>query len=156
MLHIETGKDNPVLRTICEPIHTREFSKYVKLWKEMVKYIRDPEHAGVWLAAPQIGVTKRIIVVSLLRDREDENFSTVMMMNPEILEHSEEQEIDDEGCLSLPKKRGKVARWKDIKLSFLDEKGKQKILKLSGLSARIVQHEIDHIDGILFIDKLAW
>lgn len=155
MLTIETGKDNLTLRSICEPVTKNDFAKYVKLWKEMLKYIKDPEHMGVWLAAPQVWITKRLVVVSLLQDREDENFSTVLMINPEIFEHSQETYLESEWCLSLPKQRGDVERWNDIKLRYLDEKGKTKTLKLSGLSARIVQHEIDHLDGVLFIDKLA-
>lgn len=123
----------------------------------MVAYIKNPDHAGVWLAAPQIGVTKRIMVVSLLRSWDDENFQTVMMLNPEILEASDET-IDsiEEGCLSLPKtKKGFVARHKEIKLSYYDEKMKQKVLRLSDLASVIVQHEIDHLNGELYIDKLV-
>jgi len=104
MLHIETGKDNPILRKIAEPIKTIEWKQYVKLGKEMIGYIKDPDHGGVGLAAPQIGISKRICVVSLLRDREDENFQTVMLLNPEIVEHSDEITTNFiEGCLSLPK-----------------------------------------------------
>lgn len=156
-LQIETWKDNAVLRTVCDPIKKDEWKKYIKLWKEMVAYIKNPDHAGVWLAAPQIGVTKRIMVVSLLRSWDDENFQTVMMLNPEILEASDET-IDsiEEGCLSLPKtKKGFVARHKEIKLSYYDEKMKQKVLRLSDLASVIVQHEIDHLNGELYIDKLV-
>jgi len=68
----------------------------------MIKYIKDPKARGVGLAAPQVGVNKRIIAVSLLRDREDENFSTIMMINPAIIEHNNKKESEKEGCLSLP------------------------------------------------------
>jgi len=156
MLQIETGKDNPILRTVCEPIKQNEWKKYVKLWKEMVSYIKDPEHAWVWLAAPQVWVAKRIMVVSLIKNWDDEAFSTVMMINPEILESSDTTVCDiEEWCLSLPKsKKWFVSRHEEIKLSYYDEKGKQKILRLSGLSSVIVQHEIDHLNGELYIDKL--
>ncbi len=157
MLHIETGKENPILRTVCEPIKKSEWKQYVKLGQEMRDYIKNPENAGVGLAAPQIGVAKRLIVVSLLRDWEDENFSTIMMLNPEILETSSETTCNiEEGCLSLPKtKKGFVARYKDIKLRYYDETQKERILKLSGLASVIVQHEIDHLNGVLYIDKLV-
>lgn len=157
MLKIETWKDNPILRTMCSPIKQNEWKSYVKLWKEMISYIKNPEHAGVGLAAPQVGITKRIMVCSLLKNWDDEVFSTVMMLNPEILEHSDETLCDiEEGCLSLPKtKRWYIARYKNIKLSYYDEKQKQKILKLSGLASVIVQHEIDHLNGELYIDKLV-
>jgi len=156
MLQIETGKDNPILRTVCEPIKQSEWKTYVKLWKEMVSYIKNPEHAWVWLAAPQVWVAKRIMVVSLLKSWDDEAFSTVMMINPEILESSDATVCDiEEWCLSLPKsKKWFVSRHEEIKLSYYDEKGKQKILRLSGLSSVIVQHEIDHLNGELYIDKL--
>lgn len=156
MFKIEIWKDNPVLRTMCSPIKTQEWKQYAKLWREMVAYIKAPEHGWVGLAAPQIGITKRIIVVSLIHNWDDEVFQTVMMINPEILEASDERITDvEEGCLSLPKtKKGFVARHRDIKLSYYDEKGKQKIIRLSGLPSVIVQHEIDHLNGELYIDKL--
>jgi len=79
-----------------------------------------------------------------------------MMINPEILESSDETICDvEEWCLSLPKaKKGFVARYKEIKLSYYDEKQKQKIIRLTGLASVIVQHEIDHLNGELYIDKL--
>ena len=156
-LKIETGKDNKILRSICDPIKQSEWKQYAKVWKEMVAYIKNPDHAGVGLAAPQIGVTKRIMVCSLLRDWDDETFSTVMMINPEILDASSEMTKEiEEWCLSLPKtKKGYVERHESIKLSYYDEKQKQKILRISGLASVIVQHEIDHLNGILYIDKLV-
>jgi peptide deformylase len=99
----------------------------------MINYIKNPDHSGVGLAAPQVGITKRIMVVSLLRDWEDEGFQTIMMINPEILEFSTETTHEvEEGCLSLPKtKRGYVQRHKEIKLKYFDEKFKEKTLRLS-------------------------
>lgn len=155
MFTIETWKENEVLRNISSPIKSQEFTKYIKLWKEMVKYIKNPKNAWVWLAAPQIGQNVRLIVVSLLKDREDENFQTLLMINPTILEHSTECEVDKEWCLSLPWDSWEVARYSQIKLSFIDENKKERKLVLSWLSARIVQHEIDHLDGVLFTDKLV-
>jgi peptide deformylase len=78
-----------------------------------------------------------------------------MMINPKILEHSEHIELDEEWCLSVPWEKWKVSRYKEIKLSFLDQKWNKKVLILNSLSARIVQHEIDHLDGILFVDKVS-
>ncbi len=156
MFEIQTGKDNPILRAVSEPIKKSEWKQYAKLGEKMVKYIKEPDHAGVGLAAPQIWENKRIIVVSLLKNWDDEQFPTLMMLNPEIVEASEEtyDEIE-EGCLSLPTTpKGYVSRHKDIKLRYFDEKGKEKTLRLSGLASVIVQHEIDHLDGVLYIDKL--
>lgn len=157
MLHIETWKNNKILRTVCAPIKTDEWKKFAKLGREMVAYIKNPDHAGVGLAAPQVWVEKRIIVVSLLHDWEDENFSTVLMINPEILEASQETTKEvEEWCLSLPRtKKWYVARHQNIKLRYFDEKQKEKIIKLSWLASVIVQHEIDHLNGVLYIDKLV-
>ncbi len=154
MLHIETGKENKILRAISQPIEKEDIKKYLKLGKEMLKYIKNPDNAWVGLAAPQVWINKRLIVVSLIKDWEDENFPTIIMINPEILEYSEEKELDKEGCLSVPQERWLVKRWKEIKLQYIDEKGLLKKLVLKWLSARVVQHEVDHLDGILFTDKL--
>ncbi|MDD5769552.1 MAG: peptide deformylase [Candidatus Gracilibacteria bacterium] len=154
MLKIQTGTKNEILRKVSEAVKTQELDKYIKLGKEMIKYIKNPNNRGVGLAAPQIGENKRLIIVSLLRDREDENYQTVLMINPEILEKSQETDIETEGCLSVPGKRGEVQRYKSIKLNYIDENKKQKTLILNGISARIIQHEIDHLDGVLFVDKI--
>lgn len=155
MLKIQTWTKNEILRKVSDNIRSQEFDKYIKLGKEMIKYIKNPDNSWVWLAAPQIWENKRLIVVSLLKDREDESFSTVMMINPEILEHGVECEIEWEWCLSVPGKKWEVERFLKIKLSYIDENKKQKILILNWVSARIVQHEIDHLDWILFIDKIV-
>ena len=154
MLKIETWKTNEILRTISLPITKEEFDSFVSLWKEMIKYIKDPKNSWVWLAAPQIWHNKRLIVVSLLKDRDDENFKTVMMLNPEIIEFSNNCEIENEWCLSVPWEKWKVERYKKIKLKYIDETKKERVLILSWVSARIVQHEIDHLDWILFTDKV--
>lgn len=154
MLKIETGKQNEILRTVSEALKPNEYNTYIKLGKEMIKYIKNPKNGWVWLAAPQVGYNKRLIVVSLLKNRDDENFSTIMMINPNILEHSTECEIEGEWCLSVPWEKGEVERFLKIKLSYIDENKKEKIIILSWVSARIVQHEIDHLDGILFTDKI--
>lgn len=153
-LKIETGNTNQILRTVSEKIQPAEIKSYKKIIQEMLDYIKDPENGWVGLAAPQIWVNKRIIVVSLMQTYEDENFRTIPMINPEIFEHSADQCLDEEGCLSVPWEHGDVLRWNWIKVRFYDEKWQEKSLLLKNLAARIVQHEIDHLDGILFIDKI--
>lgn len=155
MLKVETWVNNEILREKSEEIKPNEIKKYEKLGLEMIKYIKNPENGWVGLAAPQVWVNKRLIVVSLLKDRDDEDFKTIMMLNPEILEHSETTDKEEEGCLSVPWAKWKVERYLWIKLKYQDNKWKEKILRLNGLSARIVQHEIDHIDWVLFVDKLS-
>jgi peptide deformylase len=153
-IHIETWNDNTVLRTVSLPVSEAEIKKYKSLAQDMVKYIKNPDNAWVGLAAPQVGVNKRLIVVSLMRDYEDENYRTIAMFNPTIVEHSLETCIDTEGCLSVPGEKGEVKRWNTVRVTFLDIEGRKQILSLEDLAARIVQHEIDHLDGILFIDKV--
>ncbi|MDD2870607.1 MAG: peptide deformylase [Candidatus Gracilibacteria bacterium] len=154
MFKIETGVNNPILRKIADKVTDKDFNEAVKLGKKMIKYIKDPENGGVGLAAPQIGVSWKLVVVSMLKDRDDENFKTIMMINPEILEFGGGKEIEVEGCLSVPGVKGKVERYNMVKLTYLDEKKKQITLILKGLQARIIQHELDHINGKLFVDYL--
>ncbi len=89
-----------------------------------------------------------------MRDYDDENFKTIALVNPEIIEHSHELCSDKEWCLSVPWESGDVERWTWVKVKFLDHKWVSYTMKLTELAARIVQHEIDHLDGILFIDRL--
>lgn len=154
MLKIEIWMKNEILRKVSDEILSKEFDTYIKLWKEMVKYIKNPKNEWVGLAAPQIWYNKRLIVVSLLKTWEDENYKTIMMLNPEILEHNNETDIENEWCLSLPWDKWKVERYTKLKLSFIDEKKKKNTLYLSWTQARIVQHEIDHINWVLFMDKV--
>jgi peptide deformylase len=105
----------------------------------------------VGLAAPQVGISQRIIVVDLMARTEQVNIKK--FINPEIIEN-EGSETGDEGCLSFPGEYAIVKRAQKILLKALNEKGDEIKLELEGLPARIVQHEVDHLDGILFIDKL--
>lgn len=153
-LKIETGDNNEVLRSLSDPIKNDEIRKYKSLAEDMLKYIKNPDNGGVGLAAPQVGVNKRLIVISLMRDYDDENFRTIAMINPEIIEHSEELFSEKEGCLSVPGESGEVRRWMTVKVAFLDPDGKKYVMRLENLAARILQHEIDHLNGVLFTDKI--
>jgi len=104
---------------------------------------------GVGLAAPQVGILKRVIVID---NRDEENGKRFYMINPEIIE-KEGVEVGMEGCLSVPGKQGTVERAKDIKVRYNDLSGEEKILEAEDFLARILQHEIDHLDGILYTDK---
>lgn len=101
---------------------------------------------GVGLAAPQVGILKRIIVV-------DVGEGLVTLINPEIIE-SKGSQVDEEGCLSIPGRRGIVERPMEIRVKGLDENGNEKEIKAEGYFARALCHEIDHLAGILFIDKM--
>lgn len=149
-MELITGKDNKILRTQAEPVDkiTPEIRELIRKMKKIMKASN-----GVGLAAPQIGIQKQIFVAELLYEGE-ENGIFYAVINPKITNISKEKEKLEEGCLSLPKLYGEVERPKKIQIEYLDEMGKKKRLKASGLLARIFQHEIDHLNGGLFVDKV--
>ncbi|MFB6290136.1 MAG: peptide deformylase [Candidatus Bipolaricaulia bacterium] len=103
---------------------------------------------GVGLAAPQVGVGKRLIVVNL-----EDDFH--ILVNPELVERSEEEETEEEGCLSVPGPEAPVTRSKKVVIRGTDLDGNEVNLTREGLAARVFQHEIDHVNGKLFIDHLS-
>lgn len=115
----------------------------IKLIKNMAETMYDAN--GVGLAAPQVGVLKRVIVIDIGQ-------GLIALINPEIIDTSGEQ-TDIEGCLSFPGIVGEVTRASKVKVKGLTPKGKEVVLEGEGLLARAFQHEIDHLDGILFVDK---
>lgn len=115
----------------------------VKLIDNMLETMYDAN--GVGLAAPQIGVSKRVIVI-------DVGEGPIELVNPVILER-EGEELDDEGCLSIPGVTGQVARAARVKVQGLNREGKLQEFEADGLLARAFQHEIDHLEGVLFVDK---
>jgi len=108
---------------------------------------------GIGLAAPQVGELKRVIVLDI--DREDVKTGPLCMANPEVIEASDEDAIYEEGCLSVPEHYSDVARPAKVTVRYLDRDGGTKELTCEGLLATCVQHEIDHLDGILFIDHIS-
>ncbi len=107
---------------------------------------------GVGIAAPQIGINTRVAHITL--GRLGGQRDTFTIIDPEILEYSEKTDVESEGCLSLPGHWGPVERSKRVKLKFTDAKGREKIMEFKGFEARIVQHEVDHLNGTLFIDHV--
>lgn len=105
------------------------------------------KHDGIGIAAPQVGISKRIIVVKHFD-------SDLVMINPEITKLSEEGQLDDEGCLSCPNTFGKVWRSNRVHVKYRNMKGKPCFDVYNDLTARIIQHEVDHLNGILFVDHL--
>ncbi len=149
ILDIKLNPD-PVLRKISSAIKGLEIKD-----KKFKQFLADMEATmlakdGAGLAAPQVGINKRVVVLS-------ENGQTIFMINPEITRKSYGKITDDEGCLSVVNDQGEiyyqpVARHKWVNCRFLDQKGKLKKIKASNNLARAIQHEIDHLNGILFID----
>lgn len=107
---------------------------------------------GIGLAAPQVGELLRLVVIDLQRDEQREPF---VMVNPEIVAESEEQATREEGCLSLPGQYADVTRPARIKVRWLDLDGAKREMEAEGLMAACVQHEIDHLNGVLFVDYLS-
>jgi peptide deformylase len=108
---------------------------------------------GIGLAAPQVGVAQRIIVVDVAREGEKPN--PVRIANPEIIWRSEETTVANEGCLSVPEHYADVSRAAAIKLRYLDHENEIREIDADGLLATCLQHEIDHLDGVLFVDHLS-
>ncbi|HXV28363.1 MAG TPA: peptide deformylase [bacterium] len=137
---------DPILKKKAEPL-TSFGDKEQKLFDEMIEtmYVED----GVGLAAPQIGISQRIFVASPSMKKGEE----YVMVNPEILE-AKGRESGVEGCLSLPGIAGEVPRAKKIRFRYQDRFGQVHEMEVKDLFARIVQHELDHLDGVLLIDRV--
>ena len=116
---------------------------------------------GIGLAAIQIGVPKRVIVIDITRDNENditkdnEKKNPIYFVNPEIVWKDNEESTYEEGCLSVPNQFAEINRPKECQVKYLDYFGEPKLLKAEGLLATCIQHEIDHLEGILFIDYLS-
>ena len=148
---------NPLLRQKSRPV--REVNSRIQ---QLIDDMIETMHAanGIGLAAIQIGVPERVIVVQLPAEPEDENEEPgrgelYVVINPEIIRSSRETVTDVEGCLSVPGLIGEVARANAVTIGGMDRRGKPVRIKARDMLARVFQHEIDHCDGILFIDHIA-
>ena len=140
---------NDILRKQTQAIHVADITK-----PEMQQFIQKLKITaeiadGAGIAAPQVGVSQRIFVARLGEHK------WLTCINPRILSVSLKKEIGEEGCLSIPHVFGYVMRHKKITLEYFDEQGKKRKIKATDMIARIIQHENDHLHGILFIDKLV-
>jgi peptide deformylase len=107
---------------------------------------------GIGLAAPQVGVNKQLVVIDC--ELDDPEVAPYVMINPEIKRFGEALEKDQEGCLSVVGVYMDVVRPEAVEVSYKDENGKLQILKANGLLARVIQHEIDHLNGVMFVDRV--
>lgn len=142
VLPIITGTEHPVLRK-----KTKKVSSFTKDLQALIQNLLDTVHhaEGAGLAAPQIGISERVTVARI-------GTEFIPLVNPDILWKSEQIILGEEGCLSLPNVWLDVPRSVDIILRYVDSKGKEFEKKLSGFDARVVQHEVDHLNGILIVD----
>ena len=152
---------HPVLRKKVRPLAPAEITTapMQRLIDDMTQTML--EYNGVGLAAPQVHEELRLFVAQVVRDREDEEEDEpgkpeiLALINPEIKPASRRVEEDWEGCLSIPDLRGLVPRYRDISVKAYDRTGRQVDLQASGFMARVIQHETDHLDGVLFLDRMT-
>ena len=139
---------DPVLRKVA--VEVEEIDGYIK---ELISVMFEVMKAGngIGLAAPQIGVDKRVIVVSI----DEKGFERLALINPVIDYFSDRLSTMEEGCLSVPGIRADVKRPSKIVVSGITRSGRKVSIETGGLLARVIQHEIDHLNGVLFIDKLS-
>lgn len=144
---------DPRLKKVCEPVS--DLSDELRtLADDMLETMYDAP--GIGLAAPQVGVLDRLIVLDCAKDENtDEAPRPLVMFNPEIVASSDEQNIYEEGCLSIPDQFAEVTRPKVVDVSWIDRDGRSQSETFDGLWATCVQHEIDHLNGKLFIDYLG-
>jgi peptide deformylase len=142
---------NPILRRKAKKV--KVFDKdFQELIEDMFVIMR--EAPGVGLAAPQIGISQKVVVVEYADpEKDEEKPKAYVLVNPEIIYHSDETTEDLEGCLSVPGLVGRVERWDAVTVKAQNRFGKSVKIKAEGWLARIFQHEMDHLDGVLYIDK---
>ena len=141
---------NEILRQVSKPVTTVS-NEERKLMDDMLQTMYDAP--GIGLAAIQIGVAKRVIVIDLSKNEEKKN--PLYFVKPEIINKSKNDASYEEGCLSVPNQFAEISRPDKCKVKFLDYNGDEKILEFEGLLATCIQHEMDHLEGILFIDYLS-
>lgn len=135
---------DPVLRKIAEPV-AKVNKKIQFLVDDMVRIMNKAN--GIGLAAPQVGILQRVIVIA------PKGFRPTALINP-VITRMEGEEVGEEGCLSIPGLYGDVKRAAYVVVEALDRKGREMEFELEGMPARVVQHEIDHLEGVLFTDKV--
>ena len=143
---------DPILRRRALDVHTFDASLR-DLAAQMLEAMEREE--GVGLAAPQVGLDLRLLVALAMREPGDETAEAVILVNPEILERSHETWVYEEGCLSIPGVRGDVTRPERVRVRYQDLDGREHTIDVEGMFARFLQHEIDHLNGKLFIDYLS-
>ena len=150
-------KIRPIL-TIPDPVLRKTAAPIERVDDELRRLIDDMfatmyEAPGIGLAAPQIGISRRLIVMD--PSKEDQPNTPMVMLNPEILQRSEEMRAHEEGCLSIPEFTAEIERPARARVAYIDREGKPREAELEGIWATLVQHEIDHLNGVLFIDYLS-
>jgi peptide deformylase len=141
---------DPLLRQVSKPIE-RVDPDFQRLADDMLETMYDAP--GIGLAAIQIGVPRRMLVIDVSREGEDKQ--PLVFVNPEIVVSSDERSVYEEGCLSIPDYYAEVERPATVTVKYLDRDGKEQTVEADGLLATCLQHEIDHLNGVLFIDHIS-
>jgi len=141
---------HPVLRQKAEPVAVIDDALRALMDDMLATMYAAP---GVGLAGPQVSILKRVVVIDVSKD--DNARAPMRLVNPEIVWRSEEGEMKEEGCLSLPEQFAEVLRPAVVRARYQDEHGKLEEIEAGGLLARCLQHELDHLDGVLFVDHLS-
>ena len=150
MLRKILTEPDPILRKKCEPLEKVD-AETKKLMDDMLETMYAAP--GIGLAAIQVGILKRLVVIDISKGEEEKK--PMFFINPKIIYRSKKTSIYEEGCLSLPGQFAEIERPAECTLKYIDYNGKEKELKADGLLATCVQHEVDHLNGILFIDYLS-
>ena len=153
VMSISNHADSVLLRSECQPM-TQEMvgsEELQTLCRRMLATVNDPENEGVGIAAPQVGVSRRMVAVQRY-DKQGAPFE--FFLNPEIVAMLGEKQLGGEGCLSIPDMRGEVMRAQSIVLKYRDTDFVEHTETVEGFTAVIFQHEVDHLDGVLYIDRM--
>ena len=150
MLRKILTEPDPILRKKCEPLEKVD-TETKKLMDDMLETMYAAP--GIGLAAIQVGILKRLVVIDISKGEEEKK--PIFLINPKIIHRSKKTSVYEEGCLSLPGQFAEIERPAECTLKYIDYDGKEKELKADGLLATCVQHEVDHLNGILFIDYLS-
>lgn len=141
-----------VLKDEAQPVNTVN----ADIQKQMDRMLATMYDApGIGLAANQVGLLNRVLVMDLARKDDGEDPAPICMVNPQILWESDEMSVMEEGCLSIPRQYAEIERPAEVRVKYTDYDGKDAELEASGLLSHCVQHEIDHLNGVLFIDYLS-
>jgi peptide deformylase len=145
---------NPLLRKTAQPLQSIS-TQHQTLFDDLLDFIVRRQGAGI--AAPQIGLSERFFIMSSKPNERYPNapdMKPIVIINPEIISHSDHLIEDWEGCLSIPGVRGFVPRYSSVTVKYLSRSGEESKTKYSGFIARIFQHEIDHLNGTVFLDRI--
>ena len=145
---------DPILKQVAQTVEAID-ATVVAVIQDLVDTMVDSGHS-VGVAAPQIGVLRRILVVDVSKSKlgKENNHGLLEMVNPEIIENSGSKMMR-EGCMSVPDYTGNVTRAEHIVVEFTDRAGRLRVIEASGFEAVAIQHELDHLDGLLFIDRVS-